>query len=191
MRKLFLVCICTAFSVLNLFAQDGIDAKVTLLSSVSLENKHILTNSDEKSEFDMSPGFMLGLEFTFNNYQKIYKYGLGTNFQFNQSFVNHKGSYTYWPIYLFNRYDIFKTSDFSAGLQIDLGYNFMFANNYFFSSSSSASGGIFYSIGSIYELNNSFQVRISYSNNYSSVKNEANKYLIKNSFLSLGAGYTF
>lgn len=67
----------------------------------------------------------------------------------------------------------------------------MFANNYFFSSSSSASGGIFYSIGSIYELNNSFQVRISYSNNYSSVKNEANKYLIKNSFLSLGAGYTF
>ena len=191
MSKLFFVFICATISVLNLFAQDGISPKISLLSSVSLENKHIFTNSIEKSEFDMSPGFILGLEFTFNDYQKIYKYGLGLNFQFNQSFPNHKGHYTYWPIYLFNRYDIFKISDFSAGMQIDLGYNFMFADNYFFNSSSSARGGIFYSIGSICELNNSLQVRINYSNNYSSIESVGIEYLIKNNFLSIGLGYTF
>jgi hypothetical protein len=191
MCKCYIIISYLAFSFVSLFAQDGISPKITLVSQVSLENKHIITNAIEKSEFDMNPGFILGLEFTFNNYQQDYKYGLGLNFQFNKSFVDHKGNYSFWPLYLFNRYDFVKTSDFSAGLQIDLGYNFMFADNYFFISSSTGKGSIFYSIGSIFEINNSFQTRINYSTNYGSVESGGSEYLIKNSFLSLGVGYTF
>lgn len=190
MLKIFLVMICATSSYISLFAQ-GDNPKVSLFSLVSLENKHIITNAIEKSEFDMNPGFILGLEFTINNYEQAYKYGLGLNFQFNKSFVDHKGNYSFWPLYLFNRYDIVKTSDFSAGLQLDLGINFMFAENYFFDSSSTGKGSIFYSLGIIFEMNNSFQSRISYSTNYGSVESGGSEYLIKNSFLALGVGYTF
>src|SRR5690606_20082937 len=106
-------------------------------------------------------------------------------------FIGAKGSYTFWPLYIFNRYDFYESNNYNLGLYLSLGYNFFNASEDYKTSEGNEKGGLYYSLGFINELSKSIQIRILHSTNIGKVDIPNTSMLVKNNFLSIGLGYSF
>lgn len=188
----FLIIGIISISLSNVtFSQLNKNSRITFFSSITFENTHRLSNAIESSEFEMNSGVLIGGEIVISNVEKPNKYGIGINYQLKNEFIGAKGNYTFWPLYIFNRYDIYESNNFNLGLYLSLGYNFFNASEDYKTSEGTEKGGLYYSFGFVNELFKSVQVRILYSTNYGKVDMLNTSFLIKNNFISIGVGYSF
>jgi len=132
----------------------------------------------------MNAGILFGSEIVILNNERFNKYGIGVNYQLNNSFINIKGSYNFWPLYIFSRYKVFDTDYFNLNLQLNIGFNIINVSTDYLTENGETKGGLYYSFGTVAVVNNSIHMRIVYSTNYGKLKLLDKNLLVKNSFFS-------
>jgi hypothetical protein len=116
---------------------------------------------------------------------------LGVVQQFNNTIVGLEGTYSFLPFYAFGRYQVYKYSGLFINLQLAIGYNFFGADSGYKRKEGSNRGGLYYSAGSVFEIQKRMQLRLFYSTNYGRTEIANNPCIVQNRFLSFGVGYSF
>jgi hypothetical protein len=173
------------------YSQSPRIPRITFYSSVTFENTHTISNSFSRSIYDMNAGFSFGGEVLIFNLEKLDKYGVGVVQQFNNTIVGMDGTYNFLPFYVFGKYQVYKYSGLFINLQLALGYNFFGADTGYRRKEGSNKGGLYYSVGSVFEIQKSMQLRLFYSTNYGKTEIASQTHVVQNRFLSFGIGYSF